>query len=231
MIKNTKIDWCDGTVNPVCGCPRNCEYCYARKINKRFKYVTDFSKPEFFPRRLEALNSKIPKSIFMDSMSDISFWHKTTPEAATQTFKAIIKNPQHDYIFLTKHPDSRQMFAPLEVGSGRQVIFNGFSADTQNQIDICRGDFDFYSIEPLLEPIRLPFNPPPRLKLLIIGAETGNRIGKVIPHKDWVTSLVGYARARGIRVFMKDSLRLIMGDEFIQDPLLWAVNKNNQGGI
>ena len=36
MGKKTKIDWCDSTWNPVTGCLHGCEYCYARKIAKRF---------------------------------------------------------------------------------------------------------------------------------------------------------------------------------------------------
>ena len=35
-MNKTKIDWCDSTWNPVTGCLHGCEYCYARKIAKRF---------------------------------------------------------------------------------------------------------------------------------------------------------------------------------------------------
>lgn len=37
MGKKTKIDWCDSTWNPVTGCLRGCEYCYARRIAERFR--------------------------------------------------------------------------------------------------------------------------------------------------------------------------------------------------
>ena len=36
-MKNTKIEWCDTTWNPVTGCLHGCKYCYARKIAERFK--------------------------------------------------------------------------------------------------------------------------------------------------------------------------------------------------
>lgn len=36
-MKNTKIEWCDRTWNPVTGCFHGCEYCYAKKIAERFK--------------------------------------------------------------------------------------------------------------------------------------------------------------------------------------------------
>jgi Bacteriophage protein gp37 len=35
-VNNTKIEWADDTWNPVTGCLHGCEYCYARKIAKRF---------------------------------------------------------------------------------------------------------------------------------------------------------------------------------------------------
>ena len=35
-MKKTKIEWADSTWNPVTGCLHGCEYCYARKIAKRF---------------------------------------------------------------------------------------------------------------------------------------------------------------------------------------------------
>src|SRR5690554_6419461 len=98
-MKSTKIDWCDSTINPVVGCSRNCPYCYAKKINDRFHITPDFSKPVFFPKRLKQLKNKKPRSIFMDSMSDVAFW---TQEQMNITYRAIKENPQHTYIFLTK---------------------------------------------------------------------------------------------------------------------------------
>lgn len=35
-MKNTKIEWCDSTWNPITGCYNNCDYCFARRIAQRF---------------------------------------------------------------------------------------------------------------------------------------------------------------------------------------------------
>ena len=67
-MNKTKIDWCTHTLNPVVGCTFNCPYCYARRLNDRFKWIDDWNKPQFFPERLKELYTKKPKIIFMNSI-------------------------------------------------------------------------------------------------------------------------------------------------------------------
>ena len=47
---------------------------------------------------------------------------------------------------------------------------------------------------------------------VIFGAETGNRKGKVIPEKAWIDNAIQMCRNMGASVFMKESLREIMGE-------------------
>ena len=43
-MKNSKIEWCDSTWNPVTGCLHDCKYCYARRIAKRFgAHITNYN--------------------------------------------------------------------------------------------------------------------------------------------------------------------------------------------
>jgi DNA repair photolyase len=63
-VNKTKIDWCTHTVNPVVGSTYNCPYCYARKLNKRFKWIKEWSKPQFFPERLSKLSAKEGRFVF-----------------------------------------------------------------------------------------------------------------------------------------------------------------------
>ncbi len=226
-MNKTKIDWCDCTVNPVVGCPNGCEYCYARKLNKRFKWIPDWDKPQFFPERLKSFYEHTPKSIFIDSMSDIGTWRQ---EWLEQVLDAIIANPQHKYIALTKRPDllSKKLMKILSENRRKGFVYNGnlffgISITTQAQADSVRDKVDFYSIEPILEPIVLPWDSFP--KAIIIGAETGNRKGKVIPQKTWIDDLVRQADEHGSAVFMKESLRQLMGDDFRQDKLPWDIER------
>lgn len=220
-MKSTKIDWCDCTINPVVGCTNNCSYCYARKLNERFHFIENWNEPQFFPERLKQLNCKTPKTVFMDSMSDVGWWK---PEWGREVFKAMKANPQHKYIFLTKeqtYPSGFHEIWSLRDFYGLKNIFIGRSIDRNGQYN-CAEHFNFISIEPILEPIDLSsIRYSLYTKQVIIGAETGNRNGKVVPKKEWIEDIVKACDNSKVRVFMKESLRPIMGKDFRQDKLLW----------
>lgn len=89
-LNKTNIPWADVTWNPITGCTKGCEYCYARAIAKRFgggfqEYAAEdecrAKRGEAFPygfmptvyehRLDEPLRSKKPLRIFLGSMGDI----------------------------------------------------------------------------------------------------------------------------------------------------------------
>ena len=55
------------------------------------------------------------------------------------------------------------------------------------------------------------------IEWVIIGAETGNRKGKVAPERKWIEKIVDCCDKAGKPVFMKDSLRDLMGSDFRQE--------------
>lgn len=233
-MKATKIDWCDCTINPVVGCPRGCEYCYACKMNCRFGWVEDFSQPQFFPERLKQLKSKKPKSIFLNSMSDIAYWK---PIELKETIDAMLKNSQHSYIGLTKDFTSYLTVLVQAIGRDFSILhelqglfFVGETITQQNNVkeNFINGmpvSTDFINIEPILEPIDLSDKlcGETAYKSIIIGAETGKRKNKVVPKKEWIDDIVKQADEYDIGLFMKSSLRDIMGADFRQDSLIWEV--------
>lgn len=224
-MKQTKIDWCDCTINPVVGCSNGCPYCYARKINDRFHFIDDWNKPQFFPEKLKQLNSKKPKSIFMDSMSDLAYWEM---KWCNDVADYMNKNQQHNYIFLTKNISNRYNDGVNEMIFWKKFyewrnVFIGKTINFNKQFSPME-QFDFLSIEPILEPIDLSsIQYSLYTKQVIIGAETGNRKGKVIPKKEWIDDIVKQCDIANVKVFMKSSLKEIMGDDFRQDKLLWEV--------
>ena len=144
---------------------------------------------------------------------------------------AIIRNPQHKYIALTKTNTDILIpkimcYVKTYTDSNHNPIIIGKSVTTQQAADALLyniNPLDFLSVEPLLE--RIDFD---RIKLpnvIIIGAETGNSKGKVIPRIEWVRDIVKCADKQECAVFMKKSLRAIMGDEFRRDRLPWAIER------
>lgn len=223
-MKQTKIDWCDCTINPVVGCKNGCKYCYGEKINCRFHIVKNWKQPEFFRERLKQFESKKPKSVFIDSMSDIGCWRQDWFDEVMATLAA---NPQHRYIALTKRLDGLYAKERARLAKSANIrpfnLFVGVSVTNNIPFAIKPLGVDFLSVEPLLEAVDIIPYIDNALKLVIIGAETGNRKEKVIPQKDWVDCIVESADLYGIKVFMKESLRGIMGDDFRQDILPWQV--------
>lgn len=225
-MKITKIEWCDCTINPVIGCKRGCPYCYARRMNNRFNWTPDFSIPQFFSERLKQIKGKKPKSIFMDSMSDIEFW---TNKWIEEILCAIHKNPQHNYIFLTKSSALPYNLFYKQTFEDSKNLFFGKTVTINKQIEFTDNyNFDFLSIEPLHGPLNLRIKKKVRLKQIIIGAETGNRKDKIIPKKEWIDSIVKQADEYGVRVFMKDSLIPIVGEENMRRDLVWAIRPKEE---
>lgn len=163
---------------------------------------------------------KKPRNIFVVSMGDL-FGDWVPDEWIQQVFDACDKAPQHRYLFLTKNP-ARYKKLPALAPDNRAELWLGHSytgiGDYQEAV-LYSAKRKFVSVEPLLR--ELPeavmqgiaaFN-----DWIIIGAETGNRREKIIPEKSWVDGIVYHAKKACIPVFMKESLRDIMGDDFRQE--------------
>jgi protein gp37 len=211
-MNKTKIEWCDSTLNPVVGCTYGCDFCYARKMNSRFGWVKDFSKPQFFNERLEKLNSKNPKNIFMDSMSDIADWEM---DWIDEVFKVIKNNPQHNYLFLSKRPEriyeNWLQFIDENIWCGATGVGNHTANKSLYYLDCIKGCNTFLSLEPLLDEIQLT-NELAHINWVIIGAETGNRKGKVTPRAEWVKAIVLECDKYSIPIFMKESILPVVGE-------------------
>ena len=206
-MKN-KIGWCSMTWNPVIGCKNNCEYCYARKINQRFKFTEDFNIPEW---RGKSFNKKLPKKpqrIFVGSMSEIAHWKKEWVEMVIEKIK---QYPQHTFQFLTKHQETYSNYYgwPKNCILGVTVTkADDYWKGKHNWVFFSSKNIrTFFSFEPLLSPIPITeLLEHSNIDWVIIGAETGNRKGKVIPNLEWVLEIVRYCEHNKIPVYIKDNL-------------------------
>ena len=179
-----------------------------------------YFSPTFHRYRLgEPQSWKKPRNIFVCSMADL-FGDWVPDEWIEQVFEACEAAPQHKYLFLTKNGKRYLELARKGIMPDADNFWYGCS--------VTRPDAPFFfsnkcktfaSIEPILE----PFDWVPGLKhiglpdWIIVGAETGTRKNKVRPEKDWLGGIVNGCAEHNIPLFMKESLRELMGADFRQE--------------
>ena len=246
-MKN-KIGWCSITWNPVWGCLNHCEYCYARKIAKRFwkqifkiefqyhyKKHPDWAwtgdqhtgiinnfKPTFLESQFDKKFPKKSQRIFVGSMSEPYYWES---KWMNKIIFKIMEYPQHTFQFLTKYPEVYSKYDfPKNCWLGVTIIRNPkegepdrwdyyqFKQDNSNNLK-------FVCFEPLLMDMQLIyFLSLEVINWVIVGAETGNRKGKIIPKREWIEDIVNYCRYKDIPVYLKDSLKDIYPVEIKEFP-------------
>lgn len=195
------IGWADFTWNPVTGCKRNCEYCYARKIHNRFNNYP-FNKIIFHPDRIrEPEKVKKPSNIFPGSMSDIEFWEPSHTQIIIDN--CYIFN-WHIFMFLSKNPASYLNFEwPSNTMQGLTVEMPGNKILWDYIVEISSLPHPFLSIEPINGGLwnELPDN----IELVIVGAETGNRKNKAIPQPEWIRSVKDHVPEN--KIYWKNNIR------------------------
>ena len=70
----------------------------------------------------------------------------------------------------------------------------------------------------------------PSIDWVIIGAESGNRSGKVVPRREWIESIVNECRSAGVPVFMKDSIAGIIGPDNMLRQIPEGIELPTKGG-
>jgi protein gp37 len=207
-VTRTKIEWCDFTWNPVIGCTGSCTYCYARKMAHRFHMGRPDFIPEWNQRNFDKPFPRKPSRIFVNSMSDVADWKSVWMR---QVEGRIQDHPEHLFLMLSKRPWDVEWYhsANAMLGYSATCMDDLFIAADhfRKQSRVFMGPVTFLSLEPLHGPIHLNMEWLPRW--IIVGAETGNRKGRVVPKLEWLSEIQQYARQNSIPLFFKSSLRAI----------------------
>jgi len=198
-----------------------------RLIKMPFPYGFE---PAFHINRLaEPTRTRVPKTVFVCSMGDI-FGEWVPDDWIENVFEACASAPQHRYLFLTKNPDRVSDLAYggiLPIGdnywfgvtintpeefydrNAKMPSYIGRPKPTERNV--------FLSFEPIFGDIAEEYKYYTRYsKWVIIGAETGSRKEKVIPHRSWIEGIVDVCYADGVPLFMKRNLKDVWGPDLIQ---------------
>jgi protein gp37 len=163
---------------------------------------------------------KTPQTIFVCSMADL-FGEWVPDEWIQAVFTACEAAPQHRYLFLTKNPERYLALHESNRLPTADNFWYGFTVTRRGDIAVKLQNINtFVSVEPISERIN-PELPDWDISIgcnwVIIGAETGNRKGKVIPEKSWIDDFLKHCKKFSIPIFMKESLRELMGTNFVQE--------------
>ena len=224
MVNKTKIEWTDYTWNPVTGCLRGCEYCYARRIAERFNKPYGFYPTYHIGRLQEPLKVKKPSRILVCSMADLfgEWWFSVDnkplnagPTIVNSILDIVRQCPQHTFQFLTKSPQHLAFGNPWPANCWVGVTATDWGSYLTALMGLkeVKASVRFVSLEPLLENVPLAaavvgtngdcFGVQD-LDWLIVGAQTGP--GAKPPENGWVAEIVGVAEAASVPLFLKDNL-------------------------
>lgn len=145
------------------------------------------------------------QKIFIDSMWD---WNGQGVEE--EWLQKIIEKMaacfQHTFQILSKRPKGYERFEfPRNVWLGTSIATTADCHRLHDLESLKTPNIKFVSIEPLHEHIDFWFFKKD-IDWLIVGAETGNRRGKIKPETEWITAIIGNARREEIPLFLKGNL-------------------------
>lgn len=174
-------------------------------------------EPTLHRYRMNVLDKlKMGNNVFVGAMADM-FGAWVPDEWIREVLNECANKPIHNYLFLTKNPERYWELEEKGILPSGKNMWYGFSCtcnEDQGWASIDEKN-NFISIEPLLEDLRM-FDENvlcPAAKWVIIGAETGNRKGKVIPKYEWVEKILKHCDKFRVPVFMKDSMIPIVGED------------------
>lgn len=216
MSAISSIEWTDATWNPVRGCTKispGCKHCYAETFAERFRGVPGHPYEQGFDLRLvpeklsEPLKWKTPKTIFVNSMSDL--FHTHVPDDYIEQVARVMSMANwHTYQVLTKRAERLRDLLATRLSFAAQLshIWWGVSVENRKhgvpRIDILReapAKLRFLSVEPLLEElgdIKLD-----GIHWVIVGGESGRGARPI--EATWVERVREQCELAGVPFFFK----------------------------
>lgn len=211
MSQQTKIEWTETTWNPITGCDQvseGCRNCYALALAKRLKamgnprYKNGFQVTIHEDLLRTPLTWKQPKTIFVNSMSDI--FHESVPDdVIVKLFQTMNEAYWHKFQVLTKRIERLESLSDRIIWTPN--IWMGVTVENRNSVyrsellKQCDAKIKFISAEPLLESIS-------NIDLLgidwiIVGGESGPHCRPI--QLPWIMELKESAERTNTAFFFK----------------------------
>lgn len=210
MSINSKIEWTDGTWNPVTGCSKvspGCKNCYAQTFSERFRGVKNHPFEQGFDLKLwsnritQPLEWKKSRIVFVNSMSDL--FHEDIPtDFIRKVFDTMALSKKHIFQILTKRAE--RLYELRNDLPWTPNIWQGVSVENQDyvkRIDYLRevpSCVRFISAEPLLGPLTLDLSD---IHWVIVGGESGPKARYMDP--EWVRDIRNQCLDADVRFFFK----------------------------
>ena len=214
IINHTRIEWADATWNPIVGCNRNCQYCYAKPIFERYQPEEKYEDIHYYPERLidPDMRNKKPKRIFVGSMTDIMD-NRINPEFLDEIFEIIKLHPQHTFIFMTKNNHAFEKLLTVPENCWMGITITGQEPLDEQLNKMAHlvegpGKIKFISFEPLMGKVNHALISS-GIDWIIIGGLSGTK-AKTFGYKAnriQVTDLLAQANHFKIPVFIKPNLK------------------------
>jgi protein gp37 len=216
VSEHSKIEWTEATWNPIRGCLKispGCKHCYAETFAERFRgvpghpYAHGFD-PRLVPGKLlEPLQWTSPKSVFVNSMSDL-FQDAVPEDYIAAVAEVMLLTPWHTYQVLTKRSIRLEQLlgSRLHAAAAAPHIWWGVSVEDRKygvpRIDHLRNSHAhtrFLSVEPLLEDLgEIDLR---GIDWVIVGGESGP--GARPMAQEWVENIRQSCEAVNARFFFK----------------------------
>jgi len=213
-MAESNIEWTENTWNVTTGCSyvsKECDECYAKTqtaIHEHNPTYNKYSKGfnvivEHEDTLTEPLTWKTPKTVFVNSMSDL-FHKDVSLDFIQKVFQVMNETQQHTYQVLTKRDAVLDKYSSdLEWGEN---IWMGVSVGTQKAtsrikaLQNCGAKHKFLSIEPFIEEIT-DINLD-GINLVIVGGESGSNNARPL-EESWVLRIKDFCDKANVPFFFK----------------------------
>jgi protein gp37 len=229
-MENTKIQWCDDTLNLSAGC-QGCElwnpskgikHCYAGTMTEKYAgkkgWPQSFDKPVIFPERIDKAEAwkdltgmdrvtkpwlnGYPRLIFLNDMSDT--FTKSLPKDWLSDYFPRISASKHIYMSLTKRAALQRAFSlTYTIPDNLWLMTTITTQSTMSRAEHLvksKAKIKILSVEPMLEKIILG-DVVKGLDGVIVGFESGEDCRA--GNADWMRYLRDECQNAGVAYFVK----------------------------